>query len=49
MQPAVIDGVDLRALAGRVPTPFHAYSAGAIRSRIAELQAALHGLDALPC
>ncbi len=49
MQPAVIDGVDLRALAARVPTPFHAYSAGAIRSRIAELQAALHGLDALPC
>ena len=49
MQPAVIDGVDLRALAARVPTPFHAYSAGAIRARIAELQAALKGLDALPC
>ena len=45
----VIDGVDLRALAARVPTPFHAYSAGAIRGRITELQTALRGLDALPC
>ena len=49
MHPAVIDGVDLRVLAGRVPTPFHAYSAGAIRARIAELQTALQGLDALTC
>lgn len=46
---SIIDGVDLRHLADRVPTPFHAYSAGAIRSRIEELQGALHGLDALAC
>ena len=47
--PGVIDGVDLRALATRVPTPFHAYSASAIRARIDELLSALQGLDALPC
>ena len=44
-----MDGVDLRALARQVPTPFHAYSASAIRARTGELQAALAGLDALPC
>lgn len=49
MQPAILDGVDLRALAARVGTPFHAYSANAIRARIAELQAALGGMDALTC
>lgn len=48
MQPT-IDGVDLRQLADRVATPFHAYSASAIRKRIGELQAALHGVDALAC
>ena len=31
--PGVIDGVDLRALATRVPTPVHAYSARAIRAK----------------
>lgn len=43
------DGVDLRQLAARLPTPFHAYSASAIRQRIAELQGALAGLDATIC
>lgn len=46
---AFFDGVDLRRLAQRIGTPFHAYSASLIRSRIAELQAALRGLDALVC
>jgi len=46
---AVFDGVDLRRLAERIPTPFHAYSANAIRTRIAGLQQALHGFDALLC
>jgi diaminopimelate decarboxylase len=45
----VFDGVDLRALAARLGTPLHAYSANAIRRRIGELQAALHGLDATIC
>lgn len=44
-----LDGVDLAALADRIPTPFHAYSASAIRDRIASLQGALHGADALIC
>ncbi|HEY0199650.1 MAG TPA: diaminopimelate decarboxylase [Rhodanobacter sp.] len=44
-----LDGVDLVALAMRLGTPLHAYSASAIRSRIDELQAALHGLDATIC
>lgn len=44
-----IDGVDLQVLAQQVQTPFYAYSATAIRQRIAELQAALHDLDALVC
>ncbi len=43
------DGVDLRQLAERFPTPFHAYSASAIHQRIGELQAALAGLDATIC
>ena len=43
------DGVDLRQLAERLPTPFHAYSASAIRQRISELQSALAGLDATIC
>ena len=43
------DGVDLRQLAERIATPFHAYSASAIRQRIGELQSALAGLDAGIC
>jgi diaminopimelate decarboxylase len=46
---ACLDGVDLHALAERVGTPCHAYSASAIRRRIGALQAALQGLDALVC
>lgn len=46
---ARFEGVDLNALAHRVGTPFHAYSAGAIRRRIADLRHALSGLDALVC
>ena len=41
--------VDLAALAERVGTPLHAYSAPAIEARCAELQRALRGLDALAC
>ena len=44
-----IDGVDLCALAARVPTPFYAYSANAIRLRIDALNAALQGLDTRIC
>jgi diaminopimelate decarboxylase len=44
-----LDGVDLQALAGRVGTPLHAYSAAAIRQRIRDLQAAVQGLDTLVC
>jgi diaminopimelate decarboxylase len=44
-----LDGVDLTALAARLGTPLHAYSASAIQSRIDELQAALRGLDATIC
>jgi len=47
-QPA-FDGVDLHALAGRLGTPLYAYSATAIRQRIAGLQTALAGLDATIC
>ncbi|HEV2621014.1 MAG TPA: diaminopimelate decarboxylase [Frateuria sp.] len=43
------DGVDLDALAARLGTPLYAYSATAIRRRIGELQAALHGLDTTIC
>jgi diaminopimelate decarboxylase len=46
---ATLDGVDLAALATRLGTPLHAYSANAIRSRIEGLQAALQGLDAGIC
>jgi diaminopimelate decarboxylase len=46
---AQFDGVDLAALAGRLGTPLHAYSASAIRQRINALQQALHGLDATIC
>ena len=45
----LLDGVDLRRLAERIPTPFHAYSASAIRARIDGLQQALQGLDATLC
>jgi diaminopimelate decarboxylase len=47
--PHHFDGVDLQQLAARIPTPFHAYSASAIRQRIDGLQAALAGLDATIC
>ena len=43
------DGVDLRALAGRLGTPLYAYSANAIRRRIDGLKTALEGLDATIC
>jgi diaminopimelate decarboxylase len=46
---ASLDGVDLTALAARLGTPLHAYSASAIRSRIHGLQKALQGLDAGIC
>jgi diaminopimelate decarboxylase len=46
---AILDGVDLHALAGRLPTPFYAYSAGAIRARVDGLRRALAGLDAQLC
>jgi diaminopimelate decarboxylase len=46
---ASFDGVDLLALAANVSTPCHAYSATAIRSRIADLQDALRGLTATLC
>lgn len=45
----ILDGVDLRALAQQWPTPFHAYSANAIRRRIAALKTALEGLDTQVC
>ena len=45
----VFDGVDLKLLAAVLPTPFHVYSANAIRQRIGALQEALHGLDATIC
>ncbi len=44
-----LDGVDLAALATHLPTPFYAYSAGAIRDRVNGLQQALKGLDARLC
>ncbi len=43
------DGVDLEALAGKVGTPCHVYSASAIRQRIDVLQSALGGLNAQIC
>src|SRR5690606_10830256 len=42
-------GIELHALAATLPTPFHVYSANAIRQRISGLQEALHGLDATIC
>ncbi|MGH8184106.1 MAG: diaminopimelate decarboxylase [Rhodanobacteraceae bacterium] len=47
--PALLDGVDLSALARRVGTPCHVCSASSIRQRIDALQAALRGLDARVC
>ena len=46
---ARFDGVDLAALALRVGTPCHVYSATAIRERIGALKSALADLDALIC
>lgn len=46
---ASMDGVELSALARRVGTPCHVYSASAIRDRIDALQSALQGLDTLVC
>ncbi|GAA5081333.1 diaminopimelate decarboxylase [Lysobacter panacisoli] len=43
------DGVDLHALAAAIQTPFYAYSANAIRQRIAGLQTAFDGLDHRIC
>lgn len=43
------DGVDLEALARKVGSPCHAYSASAIRQRVDALQAALTNLDAQVC
>ncbi|MBS0584217.1 MAG: diaminopimelate decarboxylase [Proteobacteria bacterium] len=43
------DGVDLQALAQKLGTPCHVYSATAIRQRIGALRAALHGMNALVC
>lgn len=43
------DGVDLPALARRIGTPCHVYSASALRQRIDALRRALHGLDAQVC
>jgi diaminopimelate decarboxylase len=45
----VLDGLDLRALASRMPTPFYVYSASAIRRRIERLKHALEGTDTLIC
>ena len=47
--PRTLDGVDLHALANHLPTPFYAYSAGAIRERVTALQQALKGLDTRLC
>lgn len=43
------DGINLLALGNAVATPFYAYSANAIRQRIADLQHELLGLDAVIC
>lgn len=45
----LIDGVDPVALARRMPTPLHVYSASALRGRIDDLKAALEGLNASVC
>ncbi len=44
-----IDGVDLTALAARLGTPLHVYSASLLRERIAALTGALTGFDAMVC
>jgi diaminopimelate decarboxylase len=46
---AWLDGVDLRRLAARLPTPLYAYAASAIRERIAGLQQAFAGTDTGIC
>ena len=43
------DGIDLHALGSALSTPFYAYSANAIRQRIADLQHELLGMDAVIC
>ena len=43
------DGINLHALGNALATPFYAYSANAIRQRIADLQHALAGMDAIIC
>lgn len=43
------DGVELHGLAAQMPTPFYAYSANAIRDRIASLQSTFEGLDHRIC
>lgn len=45
----LFDGVELQALALKLSTPLHVYSAGAIRQRLTELRTALSDLDALVC
>lgn len=49
MADSTFDGVDLHALAQRVGTPCHVYSATATRQRIEALTTALRGLDAQVC
>jgi len=46
---AMIDGVDLHAIARHVGTPCYVYSARAIRAQIAAMRAALRGVDHLIC
>ena len=43
------DGIDLHALGSALATPFYAYSANAVRQRIAGLQHALVGMNAVIC
>lgn len=43
------DGIDMHALGNALTTPFYTYSATAIRQRIADLQHALLGMDAMVC
>lgn len=46
---AVVEGVDLHAIARHVGTPCYVYSARAIRARIGALRGALQGIDHLIC
>lgn len=48
-EPQLTDGVDLNALAAQLQTPFYAYSANAIRQKVAGMQAAFEGLDHRIC